>query len=244
VRVSRFFATGLPEAPGAPFELGGEEAHHAIHVLRLRAGATVELFDGEGGAGRFEVVKAGKQTLALALVARETIDREPLARVTLAFAPPRPKRTLALIEKATELGVARFVPLVTRRTRAELPSKAIEKLRRRALEACKQCGRNRVPTFADASLELEALVARERPTAELALLPDTRDARPLQETLRNRANLAKNVLFAVGPEGGFEDEERDVLRKAGFEPVILGRTILRVETAALAVLACLRYELG
>lgn len=243
MRVPRFFAAGLPSAPGASFELGGDEAHHALHVLRLRAGAEVELFDGEGGAGRFEVAAASKTSLGLRLLSRETRDREARIAVTLAFAPPRPKRTLALIEKATELGVARFVPLVTRRTRAGIPDRAIEKLRRRALEASKQCGRNRLPSFST-TLALDELVERERKAADLALLPDTRGARPLAQALRGRASPARTALFAVGPEGGFEDDERDLLRAGGFEPVILGETILRVETAALAILACLVYELG
>lgn len=243
MRAPRFFAPSLPSSPDVGLELEGEEAHHALHVLRLRAGAEVELFDGQGGAGRFAVESAGKATLSLRLLRRVDDARDALAPVTLAFAPPRPKRSLALVEKATELGITRFVPLVTRRTRAGIPDRGLDKLRRRALEASKQCGRNRLPTFST-TLTLDQLVARELPGQGLALLPDTRDARPLREALRARATPVGSILFAVGPEGGFEDDERALLRASGFEPVILGRTILRVETAALAILACLRYELG
>jgi 16S rRNA (uracil1498-N3)-methyltransferase len=233
MRVARFFVEALEDAVTLP----PEESHHASDVLRLRAGDEVELFDGRGGAARYTLAEKTKRGLALALVSRVQESREPLVAVTLAFAPPRPKRTLALIEKATELGVARFVPLETRRTRAALPSKAIEKLRRRAIEACKQCGRNVVPFFGE-SMPLASLVEREK--AEVRLLPDTRDARPLKTALR----AAKTVLYAIGPEGGFEDDERSLLRRAGFEPVTLGRSILRVETAAVAILACIIHELG
>jgi 16S rRNA (uracil1498-N3)-methyltransferase len=238
-RTARFHVDELPSEEGARLTLESEEAHHAISVLRLIPGSEVELFDGEGGAGRFRVLEAGKRGLSLALVARTDEDRESRCRVTLAFAPPRPKRTLSLIEKATELGVARFVPIETVRTRAALPARALPKLQRRAVEAAKQCGRNRLPTFGE-SVGLEALVAQEK--AELNLLPDTVGGRPLREVVRGRD--VRSVLFVIGPEGGFDDAERLVLRGAGFEPVVLGRSILRVETAALAVLACLSYELG
>jgi 16S rRNA (uracil1498-N3)-methyltransferase len=233
LRISRFFVESLE----ASVVLGTEESHHATGVLRLNPGDLVDLFDGRGGAGRYRIAQAGKRGVALELVAREEESREARVSITLAFAPPRPKRTLALIEKATELGVARFVPLETQRTRAALPAKGIEKLRRRAIEACKQCGRNVVPSFAP-STSLAALVERE--AAELRLLPDTRGAVPLKAALRP----ARSALFAIGPEGGFEDAERDLLRGAGFAPVVLGRSVLRTETAALAILACLIFELG
>jgi 16S rRNA (uracil1498-N3)-methyltransferase len=236
VRVPRFFV----EALAASVVLGAEESHHATNVLRLSPGAEVELFDGKGAAARYRIGAKGREGLVLVDATPVEESREPRVAVTLAFAPARPKRTLALVEKATELGVARFVPLETRRTRVGIPEKGVAKLRRRAVEACKQCGRNVVPTFAE-STTLEALVERE--AADLRLLPDTKGARPLREALRARSGAA-SALFAIGPEGGFEDGERTLLRAAGFEPVILGRSILRVETAALAVLACLVYELG
>jgi 16S rRNA (uracil1498-N3)-methyltransferase len=233
VRVSRFFVESLAER----LPLGPEESHHATSVLRLKPGDELELFDGKGGAGRYRIAEAGKKGVAVELLRRTDEDREPRVKVTLAFAPPRPKRTLALIEKATELGAGRFVPLETRRTRTPIPERGIDKLRRRAIEACKQCGRNTIPSFA-ASMSLEALAANER--ADLRILPDTRGGKPLKQALAP----AGSVLFAVGPEGGFEDDERTLLRDAGFVPVVLGRSILRVETAALAVLACLVHELG
>jgi 16S rRNA (uracil1498-N3)-methyltransferase len=97
-----------------------------------------------------------------------------------------------------------------------------------------------VPSVSE-STTLEDLVAREK--ADLKLLPDTKGARPLRDVLRG-VNGPGSALFAIGPEGGFEESERQLLREAGFQPVILGRSVLRVETAALAVLACLVYELG
>lgn len=240
MRVSRFFV----EAPlEATLTLPPEESHHATDVLRLNLGAELELFDGKGDAARYRIAGSTKNGIVVTRLAPadgSVSSREPAVAVTLAFAPARPKRTLALVEKATELGVARFVPLETRRTRAPIPRKGVEKLRRRAIEACKQCGRNVVPSFAE-STTLEALVEREK--ADLRLLPDTKGARPLRETLRGRSET-RSALFAVGPEGGFEEGERVLLKEAGFEPVILGKSVLRVETAALAVLACLVYELG
>jgi 16S rRNA (uracil1498-N3)-methyltransferase len=233
VRLARFLAPEL--AP--TLALDTEESHHATHVLRLKAGDEVELFDGRGGAGRYRIAEAGKRGVALELVARTDESREPRVRVTLAFAPPRPKRALALVEKATELGAARFVPLETRRTRVALGPKAIEKLRRRAVEACKQCGRNVVPTF-EPSSTLERLAGEP---ADLRLMPDARGGVPLKEALRPGA---ASIVYTIGPEGGFEDGERALLRERGFVPVVLGKSVLRVETAAIALLACMVHELG
>lgn len=237
-RTSRFYVETLAEK----LDLGPEESHHATAVLRLGEGDALELFDGQGHAARYRIAGSTKKGVSVELVARTDESREPRVSVTLAFAPPRPKRTLALVEKATELGVARFVPLATQRTRAPIPRKGVVKLRRRAIEACKQCGRNVVPSFAE-STSLEELVLREK--AHLRLLPDTRGGKPLREVVaRDASERARSVVFAVGPEGGFEDDERARLGAAGFVPVVLGQSVLRVETAALAVLACLVYELG
>ncbi len=234
--MSRFFIEQLDETLTLP----AEEGHHATDVLRLGLGDELELFDGAGKAGRYKIAGSTKQGVVVTRASWTEESREPRVAVTLAFAPARPKRTLALIEKATELGAARFVPLETKRTRTPVPPKGVVKLRRRAIEACKQCGRNVVPSVSESTL-LEDLVAREK--ADLRLLPDTKGAKPLREALRGHGE-ARSVLFAVGPEGGFADSERELLRGAGFQPVILGRSILRVETAALAVLGCLVYELG
>ncbi len=241
MRKLRFHVDELPTVVGSTLEISGEEAHHAVTVLRLRVGSEVELFDGRGGAGTFRVSGVAKSGITVALVARTDDDRESKCAITLAVAPPRPKRLLSLVEKATELGVARIVPIETERTRAPLPDKALPKLERRAIEAAKQCWRNRIPTFAG-SHTLAELIAKEKPSHELALLPDPRGGKPLREVLREEPGAPpKSVLFAIGPEGGFTDRETETLRGAGFRPVVLGRSVLRVETAALA---CLVYELG
>ena len=241
-RVPRFHAPELPIAPGARLELEGEEAHHATSVLRLTEGAQVEVFDGKGGAGTFEVESGGRGGLVLALVRRTDEDREARSAITIAFAPPRPKRMLALVEKATELGVARFLPLTTARTRVTLKESALDKIRRRTIEAAKQCGRNRLPVVSPTAT-IETLAREERGKHDLALLPDTQNARPLKDVLR-AVPTARTAIFVVGPEGGFEDRERKSLGGAGFVPVVFGGATLRVETAAIAVLTCLRYDLG
>ena len=102
MRLARFFADELSPS----LELGLEESHHATGVLRLGGGDEVELFDGKGGAGRYRIARATKRGVSLELVARTDESREPRVQVTLAFAPPRPKRALALVEKATEKGLA------------------------------------------------------------------------------------------------------------------------------------------
>jgi 16S rRNA (uracil1498-N3)-methyltransferase len=178
-RTPRFFHEEIPAAPGARLELSGDEGRHGAQVLRLEPGREVLVFDGRGGCGRFVVRAVGRAGLSLELVAREDDDREAAVDVALAVALPKPKRLLSLIEKATELGAARFLPLATERTRPG--GLKPERLARRAIEAAKQCGRNRIPQVTG-PLDVAAL-ARERASVDLAIFGDG-DGKPLRDVVR------------------------------------------------------------
>ncbi len=196
MRVPRVHAHDLPAAPGVPFRLEGAEAAHLSRVLRVRPGDEVEVFDGVGNAGRFRVEAAARGHVDLTLVARDDGDRELPFRITCAVAPPKGKRVHRLVEELTELGAVALAPLALRRTVARAPDP--DEVERWSVEAAKQCLRNR--TLAPLPpVDLSGLLALAR-EHELALVPDTTDARPLREVLARPRPAS--VLVTIGPEGG------------------------------------------
>ena len=229
----RLFRAHVPTLPavGERVLLDGDEAAHLGRVLRVRPGAEVELFDGQGQARLARVVEARRGQVELTIEGPGRADPALPFELVLAVSPPKGKREHQLVEGLTELGVSALWPLLLRRTETR-PARPEERLRW-SLEAAKQCGRNRAMQ-AGPPLDLAGLLAAA-PRHELRLLADTTEARPLREALQ-RARPA-SLLVAIGPEGGFDPEERGALREAGFVPVRLGPTVLRIETAALAVAA-------
>lgn len=225
-------------APGRRLVLPPAEAHHAAHVLRLRPGDAIELFDGAGGtaAARLVEIRHGAVTALVEEV------RAPLARpapiLHLAFAVPKGSRLDWLLEKATELGAASLVPV--RFERSVAGGDALSATQRRRWTGCciaaaKQAGLDFLPAIGR-PMTLEAYAAA--PRTGLGLFGDlSDDARPLWAAVTGQASGPPIYNVAVGPEGGLAPAEGQVLRRAGFRPVRLGHTVLRVETAAVALLS-------
>ena len=209
--------------------LSGAEAHHLLHVMRETAGSRVTLFDGTGREFEAEVRRTGRAEVELAILARHEVDRETASPLTLGVALPKGDRQKWLVEKATELGVARLVPLKTARAVAEPSEGARERLRRAVIEASKQCGRNRLMEIA-APLPWEQFLADCRGIARRFV------AHPGAEPLP-RAGAHETAVAAIGPEGGFTDEEISMAIAQNWQPVCLGARTLRVETAAVALAA-------
>ena len=224
----RFFVS--PPVNGDRVQLSGDEARHLAAVMRARVGDQIILFDGSGVEFVAEVTAIRKQAADLAIVERRTITRELLREVTLAVALPKGERQKWLVEKATELGVTRLVPLITSRGVAEPVAAALERLKRTVIEACKQCGRNRLMEIAPPVRAGELLVFNP---AAACVLADP-NGKPLSAIhLENGVAVAA----AIGPEGGFTEEELSAARNHGWQFVSLGHSILRVETAAVAMAA-------
>jgi 16S rRNA (uracil1498-N3)-methyltransferase len=209
--------------------LTGDEARHLAGVMRARVGDEVTLFDGSGCEFTAKVTKPGKQAVELEIVARHEISRELALPLTLGVALPKGDRQKWLVEKATELGVTRLVPLVTERGVAQPLEAALERLRRSVIEASKQCGRNRLLEIGEPLALAEFAAAA--PAHALRLI-----AHPGGAELNTLAK-AEELWAAVGPEGGFTDEEVAAAERALWQRVSLGRAILRVETAAIALAA-------
>lgn len=217
-----------PLSDGAKVELDAGQANYLGNVMRLGAGAELLVFDGQSGEWLARVAEAAKKRMTLA-VERRTREPETVPDVWLAFAPVKRAQTDWLVEKATELGVARLLPIMTQRTVAERVR--LERLEAIAIEAAEQCGRTRLPQIAE-PLALKDFLGSRDPARRL-YFADEGGGEPVAT-----AFLPPPALILTGPEGGFTDEERQLVRSAeNAVPVSLGPRILRAETAALAALA-------
>ena len=228
----------LPVVLNEVFALPSAATRHA-QVLRLQPGDTLQLFDGAGGAWTGEVVAMGRQEVQARALALRPLQAVPTRAVTLAVGMPANERMDWLVEKGTELGVTRLVPLVTERTvvrlQGERAAKRVAHWLAIAAGACEQSGRDMLPTIEPIqSLSQWLGSARRDPGAfqmRLSLAPGAR--------LSEDVVLAPGqpVMAALGPEGGWSAAEEQALAGAGLEPVSLGQAVLRSETAALTVLA-------
>jgi 16S rRNA (uracil1498-N3)-methyltransferase len=222
----RFYCPELSKTGRLALE--GDEARHLARVRRLGPGDVVEVFDGRGFATRAEVVAVGRDRVELRPVGDPLPDRAPPCRLTLATAVPKGERFDWLVEKATELGVERLVPLVTERSVVDPSDAKLDRLRRVIVEASKQCGRNR-------------LMVLDRPCAWYSCLSMPEGERGflahpggLPPHAWPRPWVGAGATLAIGPEGGFTDAELDRAGAAGWRVVSLGASLLRIETAGLA----------
>jgi 16S rRNA (uracil1498-N3)-methyltransferase len=224
----RFF---LAEPPShGRGRLVGDEARHLVRVMRCRVGDEVVAFDGRGTSWRARVASIGRDEAVLDLGAAVVEAATRDAPLTLAVALPKGDRQKWLVEKLTELGVPRLVPLVTTRGVAEATPAAVERLGRSVIEACKQCGRDGLMQIGGPKGVAEVVGGTG---GGAVLLVADRDGVPLEEIV-TAGNL---VVALVGPEGGFTAEELATVEAAGGRRVSLGPHVLRVETAAIALAA-------
>ncbi len=219
--------------------LAGPEAHHLIHVMRAKPGMRVVLFDGSGAEFTAEVCDVRRSEVGLAVVDRKLVDRELPLRLVLAVALPKGERQKWLIEKAVELGVSQVVPLETARSVAQPVEQALQRLRRTVIEASKQCGRNRLMELSQPRTWEELLTS----TADISrrLLAHPGGVRDSSFLLPPSSFFS--VALAIGPEGGFSPDELRMASEAGWQQVALGSRILRVETAAIFLVASISQGL-
>ena len=211
---------------GAAVELEAGQANYLGNVLRMGVGAEVLLFDGTSGEWLGRVASAGKKRMTL-LVERQTKTLEQVPDLTLAFAPVKRAQVDWLVEKATELGVARLQPVVTQRTVVERVK--LERLEAIAIEAAEQCGRTLLPEI----MEPVSLAALLKGVQGSLYFADESGGEHAASTFQPGP-----AIILTGPEGGFTPEERDAIRALpSARAISLGPRILRAETAALAAVA-------
>jgi 16S rRNA (uracil1498-N3)-methyltransferase len=216
-------------------DLDAAQANYLGNVMRLRTGDHLLMFDGRSGEWLGRIAEAGKKRMTIA-VERRTREPEVIPDVWLAFAPVKRTQTDWLVEKATELGATRLLPVITQRTIAERVK--LERLEAIAIEAAEQCGRTRLPGIGE-PVSLKQLLDR-RDAARWLYFADESGGDTAAE-----AFTPAPALILIGPEGGFTDDERSLIRAAPNATAIsLGPRILRAETAALAALAAFMAVAG
>lgn len=218
--------------------LDGDEAHHLLHVMRAKPGDRVDLFDGSGWEFAAEVAVCQRRTVELAIRSRQVIDRELLCPLVMGVSLPKGDRQKWLVEKLTELGVTELVPLQTERSVAQPGEAAISRLTRAVIEACKQCGRNRLTRILPPVAFADFIVERSANRDSLRLIADPTGLKIGE--IAPHGSIAS--ICAIGPEGGFSEQELLTAKSSGWEVVSLGPRILRIETAAVALAARLASE--
>ena len=224
----RFYIPDLPSSGRT--QLSADEAKHAAGVLRIQSGDSVEIFDGKDHEAQATVLEVGKRSVTLEINSHNKCDRE-LTRLVKAFVSlPKGDRQKTLVDGLTQLGISNLIPLQTRRGVAQPTTNALQRLRRSVVETCKQCRRNRLMET-DAPVSIEELNLDDH--LKLYAHPYGESLPLVSATFDSTAPIS----FAIGPEGGFSDEEVASLDALGWKRVSLGPRILRIEIAALATAA-------
>jgi 16S rRNA (uracil1498-N3)-methyltransferase len=224
-----------------PITVAGDEHHHIARVLRARPGDAITLFDGAGGEVEARIVRVGRDETELVAEAPATQagagEGTPLVLLT---AVPRGGRMDFLVQKCSELGVSRIVPVIAERSVARPEPGRRARWEKIAREAARQCGRADVPVVSAPAALPAALAAPDLPERRLILSTDGA-GRSLRALL---ADPGRPTALLIGPEGGFTAAEVDAARSADFVPVTLGTRILRVETAAIVAVALAEEAFG
>ncbi|MBI4713470.1 MAG: 16S rRNA (uracil(1498)-N(3))-methyltransferase [Planctomycetes bacterium] len=223
--------------------LGKPESHHLINVLRLKPGSQIEVFNGSGNSFLSEVITLDKDRAELMIVRPNMPDKSQL-EITLATAIPKGSRMDWLVEKAAELGLKRLIPLITKRSVVVIDNSSpkLSRWSKLAVAAAKQTGQSEVLRIMPPQT-LDQL-ARTIKDYDLSLIAVPTAKQELNDAIE-KAKTANRILYLIGPEGDFTADEIKQAAQAGLKPVRLPvKAILRVETAALAMLAMLWYHYG
>ncbi|MBN1684562.1 MAG: 16S rRNA (uracil(1498)-N(3))-methyltransferase [Gammaproteobacteria bacterium] len=221
---------------GCSIKLNEDASHHLIHVLRIKTGQQVVLFNGLGGEFLGEVISIEKKNVAVIIKEFSNIDRESSLSIHLGQSISKGDRMDFVIQKATELGVKEITPMISERCDVKLDEarwqKRLAHWRHIMINACEQCGRNILPQI---NHVIPFSVWVTKVTEKDKLIFDQQARFSLQNSLNKLTE--KEIVLAIGPEGGFSDKEIVLAEQHYFIPVSLGKRMLRTETAALAAIA-------
>ena len=242
MRLTRVYVEA-PVTPGKPLVVEGTAANHITRVLRLRRGEALTVFDGSGGEFGARIEEFRKDSVVVCVEEHRKLDRESPLSLTLAQGISRGERMDWVIQKATEIGVTRIIPVLTERSVVKLDAKQSQRKLQHwqgiATAACEQSGRTRMPDITyPVGLHDFLQQDRETPGARLLLSP----AGALRIGDLTKPDGGMTVL--IGPEGGLAEPEQRAALAAGFVGVRLGPRVLRTETAAVAALTLLQHQFG
>lgn len=228
--------------------INGDEHKHLSQVLRLDTGSIIKVFDGSGIEYEAELTSVNKTASVAKINLSYKSEAEPEIHITLYQGLPKGEKMDLIIQKAVELGVCKIVPVKTERSVVQLNSKdglkKTERWSRIAKEAAKQCGRAYIPEIGHPVSFKEALEQRNEDQKTL-LMYEANQKKCLKEQLKcYNINKIRDIVLFIGPEGGFSDQEIEYCISSGVDVAWLGNRILRTETAAIAVLSIIMYEMG
>lgn len=241
MRLTRVHVTG-PLTAGRRHAIDGDAANHIARVLRLRQGEPLTLFDGRGGEYAARIEEFRKGAVIVSVDEQLPVARESPLPITLAQGVSRGERMDWVVQKATELGVTRIIPVLTERSVVRLDAKQAERKRLHwqaiAVAACEQSGRDRIPGV-DVPLTLAEFAGKADSRATRVLLSPTGSQR-----VADLPRAEGGIVVLIGPEGGLSEAEQRAALAAGFVAVRLGPRVLRTETAAVAALTLLQHRFG
>lgn len=242
MRIPRFYCP-LELATAPTLTLPDEIFRHAIQVLRLQVGENLILFNGQGGEYLAQLAAVEKRSATVIIQSFEPNERESPLELSLVQALLKPDKMDFALQKAVELGISRFQPLITQRSVVRTDKEKLEKKLQHwqavATGACEQSGRTRLPYIATPQTLTQYLSTLESTTTYLILAPAS--AQTLQQISLNNTN---KIAVLIGPEGGFTDQEVETCLNSGMQGISLGQRILRAETASTSVVALLQLLKG
>jgi 16S rRNA (uracil1498-N3)-methyltransferase len=233
------FYLDAPLRAGGVCQLSEDAAHHAVHVLRLREGEEVTLFNGRGGEYAARIASIQRLRISIDVLQHRAVERESPLRLTLVQGVSAGEKMDGTVRKAVELGITEVQPVLATRSVARPKGERADSRRAHwqkvVIAACEQCGRNRIP-------QVQPLTSVEdyRPGDATKVLLSPQAKLRLSEAIKEGSTF----ILAAGPEAGFTAPEEAMLANAGFTPVSLGPRVLRTETAAVAALAALNALRG
>ena len=258
--MSRFFVP--PDAvKGKLIIISGKEAHHILDVMRLKIQDKVITFDGTGKEYLGFILEISRNSLTVKVNEVRAHSQKYLSNITLLQALPKKEKMDYIVEKSTELGVSSIVPMITGRTipdwNEEKMRAQAERWRKIAREAAKQCGRLDIPAVSDVVKFTNAVRDSGDFDASTALSIDPEQSRRVdmrliailsEETMPVRQAISGfksgRIVIAIGPEGDFTADEASTARESGFKAISLGPRVLKSDTAGLALISILNYELS
>lgn len=240
------YYTGAPPRAGSLIELDKNESHHLVSVLRARQGDAITLFDGSGKAWTGTIVESNPKN-AIVKIERHIDLRPPFCKITLAQAMPKAKGMEQIIQRATEIGISQIIPLKTSRTELKLDNerqeRRIERWHMTAVEACKQSGYLLVPEISQIQTFKEFIKSIQNTNSLKLVASLEQDAKSLKNHLKE-GTRPSSIIWLIGPEGDFTEDEYQMARESGFTPISLAKNVLRIETAVIYALSITDYEIN
>ncbi len=217
--------------------ISGSDVHHIKDVLRMKVGEQLELLDGTGTVYSAKISEIKKDKIHCEILSSRSEATEPNLKVTLVQCLPKAKKMDLIVQKCTELGVHKIIPVLSERSIFKAEKQ--ERWKKIAKEASKQSGRSSIPEIVPLTNFEDVLKIKEQ--FDLALIPwELERENTLKKILTT--HRPNHLLILIGPEGGFSRSEIELAKSAGFIPVSLGPTILRTETAGMAMLSMVKYQ--